>query len=905
MGMPYKKKIDAPWVIEVISENFDGALELITDNNVVYGGAVRDALAEIPLEGDLDIAVSAISSNRQKQMFNESLKWKPISKKQEESLNKNVAKEAQYHERGSLRNRPVTESEINNLGYTSVMVARQQTQGLLKLYRNINPDTNNLFTVRLNSGKFTALYGSKINIVRDMDNVYYYDPDGKTGQAIMDGATTLATRKTSTIGTQIYRSPSKVSVASKRGNKYGNHVPMSSVSNFEGIGGVRAQIIVAKGNTQNIEDAIFKIVREVDILCCGVAMDKEGIIYELVEHAYEDCKNKILRLNPIVLTAELETPILEERIERLTKRGWKSEIDLKEVISKVKRMRISADKKAKAKFERHQARMAAKKSKKNKGNKESMFDYSKEVLNDIFEKKTKTSTWFTYHIRNRYLIEWASTTNLKAILINIAEKFPVVDKKILIQRSPLDIDGRTTFVVENNEFTQVEKNFLFGENQKLMYVGSSKSLPYGTYDSEISIATDKKKMAMQKAKVDMHGKMYGKITNSNPFKNKLKYKKRTMSKDETGNYLTNYEAIIGAPDLEAYWGGVDIGYKILQKRVAQISIPGMKLTKMSRSGRIIFECREPIRRDTAESITVRPTRAEIRRFDSNNDTYFKSIPHPKNKPTAELNARYKAPSVEVNASFKSRHRDIDATSDIDSFHTSYAHRILSEEIDQHWNGDTAFCRKTIGNRATTLGIKINISESASGLMCKLNRKEPFSGRIISQIFMPGEEYVKTREKDGGGYMTAQTGKWYGPDRQSNVSDAKAKAVAEEISMEEITNGWGGFKQFSRSVSEKCEHSGIRTDFTVREDTVIVTFRASRNISYTLVRSILTPPALLKKVTEKARRQSKKRSMLEEEEDTLHEATKKIIKDKYGKLNLDEMMATAKKLKEISLGEEDE
>jgi len=68
-------ELDVPWVAEVISERFDGAIELMTENSIIYGGAVRDALAGLPLLGDLDILVTDSDSECLKQAFNNSSKW--------------------------------------------------------------------------------------------------------------------------------------------------------------------------------------------------------------------------------------------------------------------------------------------------------------------------------------------------------------------------------------------------------------------------------------------------------------------------------------------------------------------------------------------------------------------------------------------------------------------------------------------------------------------------------------------------------------------------------------------------------------------------------------------------------------------------------------------------------------
>jgi hypothetical protein len=56
----YLKEIDdMDWVTEIIEERFDNALSFMTESSVIYGGAIRDAIAGLPLLGDLDIAATA------------------------------------------------------------------------------------------------------------------------------------------------------------------------------------------------------------------------------------------------------------------------------------------------------------------------------------------------------------------------------------------------------------------------------------------------------------------------------------------------------------------------------------------------------------------------------------------------------------------------------------------------------------------------------------------------------------------------------------------------------------------------------------------------------------------------------------------------------------------------------
>lgn len=75
--MPIKEyaSFEYPWIIDTIQEKFDDALDILEESCILYGGAIRDAIADLPLKGDLDIAVprslaQAISNN-----FSNSVRW--------------------------------------------------------------------------------------------------------------------------------------------------------------------------------------------------------------------------------------------------------------------------------------------------------------------------------------------------------------------------------------------------------------------------------------------------------------------------------------------------------------------------------------------------------------------------------------------------------------------------------------------------------------------------------------------------------------------------------------------------------------------------------------------------------------------------------------------------------------
>ena len=77
--------INAPWVLEIIAEKFDNALDLMPQDSIVFGGAVRDAIAGVKLEGDLDIVAAKPMYNVLYRAFKLSNKW--LALKRTKSMN--------------------------------------------------------------------------------------------------------------------------------------------------------------------------------------------------------------------------------------------------------------------------------------------------------------------------------------------------------------------------------------------------------------------------------------------------------------------------------------------------------------------------------------------------------------------------------------------------------------------------------------------------------------------------------------------------------------------------------------------------------------------------------------------------------------------------------------------------
>lgn len=209
------------WVIELISEQFDDAMNMMTPNSVIYGGAVRDCLAGKDLEGDLDIAVSASECTSMINKFVRNPKWINISNK---------------------------DNELRYKGFDPVDI---------------------LFT----------------------------------------------------------ETPRK---------RLGPKVPQ--IMTFETLGNKTVQIIILPPTCNDPFQTVTNMVKQVDIVCCGVILTNDNKVFEVVPNAYKDCKEHILRLNNVCYTKDIEN--FKQRIEKLSERGWINKIDIKKVIRTINRMRV-------------------------------------------------------------------------------------------------------------------------------------------------------------------------------------------------------------------------------------------------------------------------------------------------------------------------------------------------------------------------------------------------------------------------------------------------------------------------------------------------------------------------------------------------------------------------------------
>lgn len=256
----FVRVIDIPYAAEIIAERFDNALELMGNHAIVYGGAIRDIIAGLPIGGDLDIAANAHVYNQIVANFSHSSKWSRVGA-------------------GAM---PNTRTKVRG-GHI----------------------------VGTSSGRLSGKA---------------YPPKSKYKHS-SSGAT--------------------------RQNPYGKSMPITATATFETFDNARVQVVRAKdsiGDALASLNSVFNLARYTDIRCCAFSLNSIGEVFELVDGAYIDCKDKVLRINEIKDPARFDN--LEIRINKLVKRGWTSKINLAKVRVKLKQLRNKELEKNKVKMKK-------------------------------------------------------------------------------------------------------------------------------------------------------------------------------------------------------------------------------------------------------------------------------------------------------------------------------------------------------------------------------------------------------------------------------------------------------------------------------------------------------------------------------------------------------------------------
>lgn len=121
------------------------------------------------------------------------------------------------------------------------------------------------------------------------------------------------------------------------------HLPITKVVAFKTVNDGRVQIMESKAMTgDRLEDAL-EIVRKVDFTFCGIAIDMYGRMLEVIPLAYDDCKQRVIRIQNY--QPRLDPAHLKQRLQKYTKRGWGLTMSIDQALINLDRAKREYDEK--------------------------------------------------------------------------------------------------------------------------------------------------------------------------------------------------------------------------------------------------------------------------------------------------------------------------------------------------------------------------------------------------------------------------------------------------------------------------------------------------------------------------------------------------------------------------------
>lgn len=135
------------------------------------------------------------------------------------------------------------------------------------------------------------------------------------------------------------------------------YLPISKMVSFEAVNRSRVQIVESKTMTgDRLEDAL-EVVRRVDFTFCGMAIDRYGRMLEVIPHAYDDCRQRVIRIQNYRPAMDLVR--MKGRLLKYIKRGWGLTISIDQAIANLNRAKAEDAKKATKKIKRKKPRPMA------------------------------------------------------------------------------------------------------------------------------------------------------------------------------------------------------------------------------------------------------------------------------------------------------------------------------------------------------------------------------------------------------------------------------------------------------------------------------------------------------------------------------------------------------------------
>jgi hypothetical protein len=121
------------------------------------------------------------------------------------------------------------------------------------------------------------------------------------------------------------------------------HLPISNVVAFQTVNNARIQIIESKSMTGDLLEDALEVVRKVDFVFCGIAVDRYGRVLEAIPNAYSDCLQRVIRIKDY--QPRTDSKQMKTRFHKYIKRGWSLGVSIDQALLNLEKVKREYDKK--------------------------------------------------------------------------------------------------------------------------------------------------------------------------------------------------------------------------------------------------------------------------------------------------------------------------------------------------------------------------------------------------------------------------------------------------------------------------------------------------------------------------------------------------------------------------------
>lgn len=277
--------------------------------------------------------------------------------------------------------------------------------------------------------------------------------------------------------------------SNKNPYKEAQHLPVSKMAAFQALNDARVQIIESKTMSgDRLEDAL-EIVRKVDFTFCGIAVDCFGRMLEVVPHAYDDCNQRVIRIQKY--QSSMDPFRLKKRLRKYTKRGWALTLSIDQAMANLNKAKLEYAKRVGKKPKgRKSAGPAFFELKKN--SKYTWIIETNEAVSRLIGSNNEIGKAVKYFASVQHEINLASLVNARGRLIFFSK--PGDSKKLLGPphgRSIIEAATnhlRDTFSVTNSRLRSIEMSMASDKKTKSLSKGSGS----GSYITSTTTASSYK-----------------------------------------------------------------------------------------------------------------------------------------------------------------------------------------------------------------------------------------------------------------------------------------------------------------------------------------------------------------------------------------------------------------------------